>query len=49
MKYDHIKPKERLQFESDNKIDWHDLFITFLFGILFIGLLLLCYAPFTWR
>lgn len=46
MKYDHIRPKERLQFENEKKIVWDDLIITFLFGIFFIGLILLCFCPF---
>jgi len=46
MKYDHIRPEERLQFENEKKIDCYDVLITFLFGILFIGLILLCFAPF---
>ena len=38
--------RERLQFENEKKTVWDDLIITFLFGILFIGLVLFCFCPF---
>lgn len=44
-KRDYVFSKRKLQFESDKNIKWDDLIITFLFGILFISLIMLCFAP----
>jgi hypothetical protein len=47
---DIVRYYERLQFEEDdNKIDWFEIIKCGLFVTLFIGLFMLCFAPFMWK
>lgn len=44
---DHIKPRERLQFENEYKKDWYEVIKGGLFILLFVGLSMLIYGA--WR
>jgi hypothetical protein len=47
---DHIKSFERLKFAWEKEpVDWFEVIKCGLFFILFVSLIMLCFAPFMWK